>query len=231
MKFNQQYNSRAIEIWRRFNSLHQRVPLLVPDCHADLDMLIIGMNPSFRVGEITKQIATIESLKKYTIDQLFNWSDGELIEERLDHLVEWESHVLRTDNQYYKKIYEFVENCGFTRWAHIDLFLMRETNQKLALNVVGYNDSNGSLNDFGRAQVELCLDSIRLSKAKMVVVVNAAASAILLRAISKSSHSVTSIDYMGMPIYFAGMLSGQRSLDRFSKQRLIDEIKYDRTAN
>jgi hypothetical protein len=231
MKFNQQYNSRAIEIWRQFNSLHQRVPLLIPDCHADLDMLIIGMNPSFRVDEISKQIATIESLKKYTTDQLFNWNDGELIEERLDHLVEWESHVLRTDRQYYKQICGFVNDCGFTRWAHIDLFLMRETNQKLALNVVGYNDSNGSLNDFGSAQVELCLDAIRLSKAKLVLVANAAASTILLRAISKSTHSVTRIDDMGMPIYFAGMLSGQRALDRFSKQRLIDQIRYDQVAN
>lgn len=225
MNFNQLYNSRAIEIWHRFNSLHSRVPLLVPDCHADLDMLIIGMNPSFKVNWITKQIATIDSLKQFTTGQLFNWNDGELIEERLDSLVEWESHVLRTDKQYYKQVNDFVSSCGYRKWAHIDLFLMRETNQKLALKAVGHSESNGSLNDFGTAQVELCVDAIRLLKAKIVVVANATASTILLRALSKSKSSVTRLDDRGIPIYFTGMLSGQRALDRFSKQRLIDQIR------
>lgn len=231
MKFNQQYNSKAIEIWRRFNSPHSRAPLLIPDCHADLDMLIIGMNPSFRVAHLWKQLSTHDKLRKYTIDQLFNWNNGDDLEQRLDDLVDWENHVLRNDKQYYKPVDMFVKDCGYKRWAHIDLFLMRETKQKVALNLVAYNERNSSLNEFGLAQVELCVEAISLLKAKIVVVANATASAILSRSISKSTHSITYADHMGIPIYFGGMLSGQRALDRFSKQRLIDQIQSNCTAN
>jgi hypothetical protein len=234
MTFSENYNTHAVDIWRQFAKDDWRVPLILPKSDNQLDVLVVGINPSFRREWILSQFQELENLApdqaRKRVDELFSWNAGYQITQRLDALAAWESHVLQADNQYYKQIGKFVSDCGFSSWAHIDLFLMRETSQKIVLKEVMNDPIGGVLNEFGALQVDLCLNTIKLAQVRAVFIVNATASGIILNRICKSTTPVSKLRFADQYLYFGGMITGQRAMDRFSKQRFIDQVISDNSS-
>jgi hypothetical protein len=91
---------------------------------------------------------------------------------------------------------------------------------------------NGKLNHFALDQLAIFKDALIAVKPKCVVVSNAFGSEIVRKYFKeniqwdeeKGFHWFKSGD-IKVPIFFTSMLSGQRSLDRWSYERLVWHIK------
>ena len=110
---------------------------------------------------------------------------------------------------------------------------MRGTNQseeiklvleKEKLNNFGQAQMNLKLNNFGQAQMNLLLKAINKNKHKIVIIFNATASRLISVEIGNNKFESCFL-FKNKMYFFAGMLRGQRALDIFSRQRLIQEIK------
>jgi len=107
----------------------------------------------------------------------------------------------------------------------LDLFLVRETNQNILLQQIEYDESRNHINQFGQKQVELFTQTLNKIKPKCIVVNNATTSVFLSKLLVGEHETKTMIRYQDTPVFFGGMLSGARSMDRFARLRLINEVK------
>lgn len=87
-------------------------------------------------------------------------------------------------------------------WTHLDLFYVRETNQKNMERLC--EDTVGS--EFAREQFAITKDIIEQAKPCMLVVNNSFLE--------------------GTPVFFSSMLTGQRALDLGSLERLEWHIRF-----
>ena len=227
------YKKNVLEIWDKYGSLstltepnkeYRQSPLL-PDKVKKGSLLFIGINPSF--NEKTK---ITDSEKK------IGFYSTELIEKN-------------KSLPYFEKFKEIAKYCK-KEWTHIDLFFIRETNQK----VIEYLAKKEI--DFLNAQLDISFDIITKSSPQLIVVSNAFASEFFGK--KKSKHKSFNRIWKGfefifedndklgekntfdasigtyriklanqnIPIIFSGMLSGQRSLDLGSMERLKWQIKH-----
>lgn len=227
MKISDWYNNLAIDIWKKHGSKQKLIPLQVAEFKLDAELLIIGMNPSFNMRWIDKQLKSKLGLNALTCDLLFKWETNEL-DKRLECIKTFEANAQQDYKIYFKAFDQFTKDCNLKNWNHLDLFLMRETNQKEALKDVGYTNNKKMLNAFGESQIELFKLTIEKLNPKAIVILNATASTIISTHLT--SKSVTKATYKNIPVFLAGMLSGQRAMDRYAKQRLIEEIKHEVAA-
>ena len=226
MSFSDWYNKQAISIWREYGSNQSLVPLLIPERSVDMDMLVVGMNPSFNVKHIQSQIDSHRDiLGEYSLDSLFKWDRGHRIADRTPHITKLEALTHDEYAQYFKPVQKFMEDCGYKTWFHIDLFLMRETAQNIALKMVEYDEIGQTFNEFGNRQIELFVNSISKLSPKVVVVINATAAVILNHRYNRDGATRTKFAIADVDVHLGGMLGGSRAMDRFSRQRLVDEIR------
>ena len=219
------YNNSAIEIWREHGHNQPHVPLMIPEINTDIDILFVGMNPSHRVEWIEKQLqANAERFNNYSAEDLFAWRE-ESLQTRVPYIQLMEQHARENDNQYFGALTRVVIECGLKTWTHLDLFLVRETNQNTLLQQIEYDESRNYINQFGKKQVELFTQTLNKIKPKCIVVNNATTSVFLSKLLVDENETKTMISYQDTPVFFGGMLSGARSMDRFARLRLINEIK------
>ena len=221
-KNNEWFNEQALAIWKRHSSNNKLVPLFLPNIENNVDLLLVGMNPSHRVNWITKKIKNNPQLfGKETCESLMTWT-GDLEERKINMIIALEQIAREEDNQYYKQLNNFAKSCGVQSWAHTDTFLIRNTSQKEML----HNVFDGKeLNQFGLEQINLLKQMIDRVKPKKIVVLNASASNIFNQYIAKSKTNFAMLKLNSTKVYFAGMLSGQRCMDRYSQLRLIESLK------
>ena len=110
------------------------------------------------------------------------------------------------------------------------MFLLRETSQKnLKAHICEKkcDEIHPILNDFGTRQFDLLLEEIQMIKPKIILVANALASRIFKEKLSSSlswkeekGTYMLNLNDLTCPIFFSGMLSGQRAMDVFSRERL-----------
>ena len=222
MKLHEWFNNEALNIWRSHSPRHRLAPLLLPEFGSNIDLLMVGMNPSYRENWIAKKIISHpEIFGSETPDSLLIWE--ELIHEsRIKKIIALEEIARAEDNQYFKKLEDFAKACGAKSWTHTDTFLVRQTSQNEMLKTV-YD--GGELSAYGYAQVDLLKQLIVKSKPQKVAVLNATASRIFQSFIAEVDDSNSMIDFADSKIFFSGMLSGQRCMDKFSQLRLIEQIK------
>jgi hypothetical protein len=123
---------------------------------------------------------------------------------------------------YYRVLNEFAHD-----WEHIDLFAIRDASQTEALASL---QPDGVLGDFAEDQLKVFDRLLRALRPLTVVVVNAAASAILkkrtaTRFSNDSGHHTIDLGYGEIPVFFSGMLAGQRALDVHSRERLVWHVR------
>lgn len=223
--FEDWYNNQAIEIWNEYGSNQELVPLLIPKTETNIDVLYVGMNPSHRKDWIQKKIKKYQAeFNDYTVDTLYIW-DQKTIHQKVPFLKLIELKARMEDTQYYGALEKFTKECGLSSWTHIDLFLIRETKQNELLKKIEYNEQENYINEFGKKQVTLFNDALEKISPKIIVINNATTSVYLSKFLGKSLDIQTKINYKNTIIFFGGMLSGQRTMDRFSRLRLINEIK------
>lgn len=222
IKPNVWFNEQALALWKRHSSINKFVPLFLPHIDNNVDLLLVGMNPSLRVNWITKKIKNNPQIfGNETIESLLDWT-GDLEEPKINKIIALERIAREEDNQYYKQLNTFAKLCDANTWAHTDIFLVRNTNQKEMLSGL-FNGKK--LNQFAIEQLDLFKQMIDKVQPKKIVVLNASASNIFNQYIAYNNTNSTMLKMDSTLVYFAGMLSGQRCMDKYSQLRLIDAIK------
>jgi hypothetical protein len=210
-------NHKVITLWdEQFRSLPTPIhwPMISPLSIQTDGLTVVGCNPALpKHGYYTDKIPLFQA------DSL---DERGRIRDKLSAL----EAEARKSYTYYQLFQNLAKDLQLSM-EHVDLFFYRETNQSKVEKLIL---KDGHLNDFGRRQVELSVNLIRLSRPKIVLVANAFASKIV-----KSRFSLTELDCDGLywtilderktPVFLSGMLGGQRALDLFSRERLVWHMK------
>ena len=213
-------NKQIIQLWREFPDYRgNRIPFLFPHSE-DGCLLFIGFNPSF-----PPELQNREWIHPYDITRLDNIDEVQLIKQEIE-----------TQNYlpYFKPLKEIAAKFKL-RWSHFDVFMLRETIQKVAMQTV-YNDNDNTFTLFGQKQFDLFTKALQRSNPSVIVVINAAASHIIKTNLLLEYHPVDGCYYASRdenieaPFFLGGMLSGQRTVDDFSKERLIWHIETKLTS-
>ena len=139
--------------------------------------------------------------------------------------------------KYWKAFEEFGEATSLT-WTHLDLLVVRETNQEAINDLFRLN--NGI--DFIYQQLMISKQIIEAVKPNIIVIANTLSRLFIGRMQSNGEKMwigykfefdenygtdkiVSDGPLKGVPVFFTSMLNGQRALDWGSKQRLIWHIK------
>jgi len=222
MKLHEWFNNEALNIWRSHSPRHRLAPLLLPEFESNIDLLMVGMNPSYRENWIAKKITFHpEIFDSETPESLLIWDD-EIHESRIQKIISLEEIARAEDNQYFKKLEDFAKACGAKSWTHTDTFLVRQTSQNEMLKTVY---EGNELSTYGFAQVDLLKQLIVKAKPKKVAILNATASNIFQKHIANDDGKKSFLHFAESTIFFGGMLSGQRCMDRYSQLRLIEQIR------
>lgn len=239
MEFFDEYNKSALMLVHKFkDQLRGRLPnQLSQKCIPNKLVLVVGMNPSFNAKWIAEEITKFEKMNTSEEDvrNLFSLDENDR-DKRLEKIRAFEVRAFGK-HPYFDRVRDLSKDCGFEgNWNHIDLFMMRETSQKEALKSVGYKETKDEecnkiqpLNDFGRYQINLFKDAIKELKPKVIIVANTAAAVIFSHEFNLGKINTSFMldsDFDCHPrVILSGMLGGQRAIDRFSRLRLIREIK------
>ena len=139
--------------------------------------------------------------------------------------------------QYFSKIRELAEEILMlekSNWRHLDIFYYRETKQNKIKNLIDYND------DFFSRQMDITKRLILMLEPSMILVSNAFAGENFRKMfaddsanffvkypinLSQGTHLIQVGKKKNVPLFFSGMLSGQRALDLGSYERLKWHMK------
>ena len=227
MKVNleQDYKEKIVNLWAKYNQIeilnepgfeYRKSPIL-PQYILKNALLFIGINPSFT--EKAKIHPDNEKIEFYPI-----------IEKSIK------------DIPYFEKFNNISDYCDNAEWSHLDLFFLRETNQKV-IEKLSYDNV-----DFLQEQLDITFEIINRASPRLIIVSNSLASEFFGKLKQKHLSHFDKI-WMGnsldfnkdfdtkfgtykiniggkiTPILFSGMLSGQRALDIGSFERLKWQIK------
>ena len=187
-------------------------------------MLFIGLNPSFS----EKGYRTFLSGTLY--EDILNDLEREYLFKEFDRNKDKGKAIKKfiaiekmsmEKYSYYVKFSELAKSIDLD-WEHIDLFFIRDTKQKSLEEQ--YKKENISL----WKQLKLSYNLIEASQPKMIVVANAFASKIFQKDhnLKWNNNLGTYLYNESIPIFLTSMLTGQRSLDTGSYERLKWHLKY-----
>jgi hypothetical protein len=143
--------------------------------------------------------------------------------------------LCQIDNKhpYFKRMEEIAKDCQIS-WTHLDLLFFRETNQDSIYDIL--NKDNGVAYIWEQLQISDKL--IKAASPKVIVVCNVLAGIFLGKEQDRAKNKNIWLGYdfifdeiLGTyiwnktPIFFSGMLTGQRALDNGSYERLKWHIK------
>lgn len=119
-------------------------------------------------------------------------------------------------------------------WYHMDLLVFRHTNQKFIETILLTNDDGVN---FVKEQINLSRVLFSYYKPEVIIVSNALARDLIKRFIHEEDFKdefsnelgtqelIKPNELQGVPVFYTSMLSGQRTLDKGSHERLIWHIK------
>lgn len=177
----------------------------------------VGINPSFRKGDKCHN-----GLEFYPFDSAGLYDDK----------------VFKDEIQYFRQMHQLVKK-WMTAWSHIDIFCLRETDQKKVVALFGTQEGI----DFLRIQAEIFRKILETAKPRVIVVCNALARDVLnypndnglplgfeykyeFRNKLGTPVIISEGPLKETPVFFSSMLSGQRALDRGSFERLSWHIQF-----
>jgi hypothetical protein len=198
-------------------------------------VVYVGFNPSFSESG-WKTVCRHEGAPAFPkLEALFRWSpevtDGEL--ELMASFEHWAHQAL----PYFRFHREFASMTGLP-WVQLDLFAMRGKVQAEMRGLVLQWDRKlrrSVLTNFGREQLQVFSDALQLVKPKAVVVINALAADVLVQECGDRIQWRGDLGFYKLrldsaeksspvPLLMSGMLTGQRPLDRFSRDRLFWQL-------
>jgi len=214
-------NMKLLNLWKNTPSryLNGLMPFFL-----DLDAIekhavtFIGLNPSFSESGFEKGLRgsdhdgiDIRSFYSYPQSKGFDLEQALGIE-----------RTMRMNYPYFKPFRDLLKDTGHAM-AHLDLFFVRETSQEVVKKVI--IEKSGKLTSFGQSQMNILTAVLDEIEPKAIVVVNALASQIYkqekgLRFDEDHGCYFTQVSGRNVPTFLSSMLSGQRALDIFSRERL-----------
>ena len=194
------------------------VPLYFPE-PSICDLMFVGMNPSFPTKDLQKWLDQIDP-GLGNVEDYFAWKNRSAFDV---------GHSLRVDelarDQYaYFKHFRALADDLNASWGHLDLFQFRGTKQyKL-------NDELKVRSEWKSRQIECFAEALPLFKPRIIVVANAAASGHFIERFGsvfdeRVGFHHTILNNRKVPTFFSGMLTGQRALDVYNRDRLVWHIK------
>jgi hypothetical protein len=195
-------------------------------------ILFIGMNPSSVNDDVSKKIK----------EKFFDFNNPKLLwqnfrnksdEDVINMIVNIEEEMINGEKpyRYFIPMKTITKSVGLKNeyFQHVDLFLYRERNQPSFIKKIG--KEYVKFNKFGMDQMEIFDKVLTSLNPEVIVVANAKASEIF-RDKYKDELSSELDESLGfhffkkkIPIFFSGMLTGQRVLDKHSRERLDWHIK------
>ena len=213
----------------------KRWPLLYPPFSKEKGIgpggiVFVGFNPSFNIeNEETKK-----DIEK------FPFGNEEKIKKLKKEIIKFERNSWQEYKKYFKPIKDLVKGINEIcdkkfYFYHVDLLFMRGSPQKILADLFGIKDGKPKhYMEFFNRQVALSLKFIEKLEPKLIVVINALTSHTIKARFNLPSLSREVIENgktwfyeipLGKeekkyPIIFSGMISGQRAVDNYSKERL-----------
>jgi hypothetical protein len=210
-------NQNIIDIWEKYK-VSERVPLLYPDLKIQT-ILFVGLNPSFSRKGFKKILKDTQYDKELdSLDEFYSYKDFK--KNKIKDYQNIEKYS-REKHPYFKRFREISEFLNID-WEHVDLLLIRNTNQKDIEKLIKLHK------DFLNEQICLMIELIKLLNPKTVVIENAFASKLIqdkLKLDFNNNYGTYLIDKK-IPVFYSGMLTGGRALDLGSLERLKWHIKY-----
>ncbi len=184
------------------------------------------MNPSFSTTAF-RTIFKNSDYKDINPKEFFKWINISRHTDLVDQCIVMDKHAYTNYSLYFGRPIQIAKEVNLP-WDHIDLFLYRETSQTDFMKRI-YDENN--LNQFALDQLNIFKETLHEVNPKCIVISNAHGSQIVREYLSKNLvwdekrgfHWYTGNDSK-VPIFFTSMLSGQRSLDRWSYERLVWHI-------
>lgn len=224
---NSKINNKIIKLWNKHfaNNSEVYAPLFYDKFKKD-SILFVGMNPSFSANGF-KSILKNTEYSSINPSLFFKWNKISSDLNLINDCIKIENYAQTKYSLYFGRPIEISKKLGID-WQHIDLFLYKETSQKDFVKRI-LNGKN--LNQFALDQISLFEEIIIEINPKCIVVTNAFASELLREHIkndllwdNKKGFHWFARDGKKIPMFFSSMLSGQRSLDRWSYERLVWHI-------
>jgi hypothetical protein len=222
------YTKAAIDIFRDYiKEENQDLRPLVPQIYPQLKrraILFVSLNPSFNEKWLKTIIEDIPNSGEPA--QYFLWDN-------LNAFLNHASDIEQTARRKYPFFTQFnrIAAQAECEAEHIDLYFYRETDQKKFKELV----ADAKYWDFWRRQLELAKQLMTDLNPRVVVVPNAYASQVFMDQfevfpktidpdVNTGYHHIL-LDGRKVPLFLCSMLSGQRALDVFSRQRLSWHIR------
>ncbi|MGD1154028.1 MAG: hypothetical protein ABR911_14295 [Syntrophales bacterium] len=213
-------NKQIVQLWREFPDYRgNRIPFLFPHSE-DGCLLFVGFNPSF-----PPELQNREWIHPYDITRLDNIDEAQLIKQE----IETQDYL-----PYFKPLKKIAAKLELP-WSHFDVFMFRENSQTVATQAV-YDANNNTFKPFGQKQFDLFAKALQRSNPRLIVVINALASRIIKTHLPLEYRPLDGCYYASRnknikaPFFLGGMLTGQRAVDVFSRERLIWHIETKLTS-
>lgn len=207
-------NTKVLNLWKTINSNlpNDRMPLLYKEKLKTSCLLYIGINPSF-----SKDGKKFFKEKSIDMDEFFEYPLKKYDYE-IDICIQKEAEKTQA---YFKKANQLAEELNLDL-EYMDLFFIRETDQNQLKSKIYLKKK---LNTFALEQLKLSKELLLQASPKIILVANALASNIFKEEFSNDITISNNCYYLSLnnkkiPLFFSGMLSGQRALDNFSFERL-----------
>lgn len=221
-------NEAIIALWNKYFATDEEVyaPLFYTDLKKQ-GLLFVGMNPSFSERGFSRFLkgSTYEGMDP---KDFFLWKNVRQNPARVMACAEIDRLAHTTYPNYFGVLRDIAQKVRLER-EHIDLFLYRETNQSSFESRIL---SKGKLNDFAKDRLNLFRQVVEGINPKGIVINNARGSKIVLDYFkddlaydSETGCHLLTTKSGKIPVFFSSMLSGQRSLDVHSRERLVWHIK------
>lgn len=129
---------------------------------------------------------------------------------------------------YFRPFDWFVEKTSLPGWTHLDIFAVRHTDQSAVKRALGLD---GQWTDFAIRQFMIFKGLLEQIDPPVIVVPNAFASRILSNALEAGEMSpehgchFLKLNGRQIPAFLSGMLTGQRAMDVYSRDRLIYQAR------
>lgn len=231
-------NSKILELWSKTQApynLQQSfkdptliAPLLYPNLKTN-SILFVGLNPSFSLTALSKH-------HKKSEDEIWDYYNATNTHNKKGWIKEVEE---ASENYSYFKKFDPIKNemnakipDSIFDWEHIDLLLVRKTQQNEMLKQLGLHNINdphdiqdSTMKEFVLTQIDFFRKLLRELYPKIIVVVNAKASRIFKEAFDPKWNDdagcyITSVEDRSVQTHLTGMLTGQRALDNESYNSL-----------
>ncbi|MFH1031212.1 MAG: hypothetical protein V1767_01375 [Chloroflexota bacterium] len=220
-------NQEIMKLWEtcekelRSVNKYLPIPLIYNSMERDV-LLFIGSNPSFIPDKWVK-ILKKTNFKDIPPEFFLNWSNR--ADFGIDEYQAFEKEI-RKERPYFSVFEKISEDVG-VKWEHIDLFFYRKTKQNDFKKQIYQNED---LSGFVRSQLALSKKLIYEVQPKVIVVANKFASDIFreefdLKWDKEWGYYLAYFESRSIPVFLASMLSGQRAMDVYSRERLIWHIK------